>query len=150
MGKSTFIPYYLAMNKELSLNDILILPDRYRAQLINSLSGFKSCNMIGTVDREGQSNLAIFSSVTHLGSTPPLMLLVSRPDSVGRHSLENIRETKVFTINHVNTSIYEKAHQTSARYPKEVSEFKAVGLTEEYRQGIQAPFVEESKIKMAL
>jgi hypothetical protein len=44
--------------------------------------------------------------------------------------LENILETNFYTINHINKSSYKKAHQTSARYPKEVSEFEAVGLTE--------------------
>ena len=33
--------------------------------LINSLSGAKSANLVGTQDEEGNQNLAIFSSAVH-------------------------------------------------------------------------------------
>jgi len=107
------------------------LEDRKRIALINSLSGFKSLNLIGTVNQSGQTNLAIFNSVVHIGANPPLMGFISRPDTVEKHTLENIREMGYFTINHVNKDIYEKAHQTSARYPRNQSEFDATGLTPE-------------------
>lgn len=124
--------------------------DRKRARFINSLSGFKSANLIGTIDIKGQSNLSIISSAVHLGASPALISLVFRPDISPRHTLDNIRKTKVCTLNHVNTDIIEKSHQTSARYPKEMSEFNACKLTEEYLNNHPAPFVAESKIKMAL
>ena len=120
---------------------------RYRAALINSIHGFKPINLIGSIDSEGLSNLAIFSSVTHFGADPALFGLISRPDSVNRHTLENIRQTNFFTVNHVNADILEQAHQTSARYPREVSEFDAVGLQSEYVDNFPAPFVQESHIK---
>ncbi|HBF47730.1 MAG TPA: flavin oxidoreductase, partial [Shewanella frigidimarina] len=47
--------------------------------------------------------------------------------SVPRHTFENIMQTGLYTINHVNQSIYEQAHQTSARYDKDESEFEATG-----------------------
>ena len=123
---------------------------RYRAQLINSLSGFKSANLVGSIDATGQSNLSIVSSVFHIGATPPLVGMIFRPHSVPRHTLENILKTKSYTINQVSIDIYRQAHQTSARYARSSSEFCKTDLTEEYLEGTQAPFVKESKLKYSL
>lgn len=67
-----------------------------------------------------------------------------------RHTLANILDSRFYTINHINAHIYEKAHQTSARYPKLVSEFDATGLTPEYKNEFVAPFVKESQIQIAM
>lgn len=115
-----------------SNTDILQMETQTRAACINSLSGFKSASLIGSIDTKGNTNLAIFSSIKHLGSNPALIGFINRPDSRRRHTLENIMETNCFTINHVNKTIYKKAHQRSARYPKHVSGFEATGLTPEF------------------
>ena len=135
---------------EYSLNDIQHLPDRFRRNLINSLHGFKSVSLIGTSNSQGQTNLAIFSQIFHIGANPPLVGILVRPDSVDRHTLRNIRETSWFTINHIQESFVESAHQTSARYPEEVSEFEACGLTPINIPEIPVPFVAESAIRYAL
>lgn len=57
----------------LSRQDIQAMDQRERARLINSLSGFKSANLIGTCDKQGLENLAVVSSVVHLGSNPPCL-----------------------------------------------------------------------------
>ncbi len=134
----------------LNLAAIMSLENRKRAHLINACGGFKSVCLIGTKDANQQSNLAIFSSVFHIGSVPPLIAFVVRPDSVERHTLQNIIDTEFYTINHINESIYRKAHQSSARYPKELSEFEAVGLSEEYKNNFFAPYVVESNIQMGV
>lgn len=122
----------------------------YRTNLINALPGFKSANLIGTISSAGKTNLAIFSSVIHVGANPPLMGFLMRPVSVERHTYTNIKETNYFTINHINKEIFKQAHQTSARYEKDISEFNACGLTPEYTETIKAPYVQESKIKIGL
>nr|WP_111980165.1 flavin reductase [Algibacillus agarilyticus] len=126
------------------------MPTRYRAQLINSLSGFKSASLIGTVSHEGNTNLAIFSSVVHLGANPALVGFITRPDSVERHTLTNILQTHHYTINHISQHIWQAAHQTSARYPSNVSEFDETGLTPEFKHANLAPFVKESELKYSL
>jgi flavin reductase (DIM6/NTAB) family NADH-FMN oxidoreductase RutF len=126
------------------------MADDYRIKLINSLSGFKSANLIGTCNKAGKTNLAMFSSVVHLGASPALMGFITRPHTVTRHTLENIQQTKQFTINQVNKSILHAAHQTSARYYADQSEFKYTGLTPDFIDGINAPFVKESRLKYAL
>jgi flavin reductase (DIM6/NTAB) family NADH-FMN oxidoreductase RutF len=129
--------------------DILDLEKFYRRNLINSLLGFKPALLIGTSNNQGQHNLAIFSQVFHVGATPPLLGILFRPDSVERHTLSNIRETGFFTVNQVSEGMEEQAHQTSARYANEISEFEAVGLTAEMKDDFFAPFVQESPLKIA-
>ncbi|KID55710.1 flavin oxidoreductase [Pseudoalteromonas luteoviolacea] len=130
--------------------DILDLPERYRAHFINSLSGYKSANLIGTRDLNGKENLSIVSSVFHLGANPPLLGVIFRPHSVRRDTLENILETETYTINHVNSLIWQEAHQTSARYDEDQSEFDETGLTPCYHESFEAPFVAQSQVKIGL
>jgi flavin reductase (DIM6/NTAB) family NADH-FMN oxidoreductase RutF len=129
---------------------IRALGKRHRAALINSVSGFKSAALIGTADTDGQTNLALMTSLVHVGANPPLLGLVLRPDTAPRHTLENIRDTGCYTINHVHESFVAAAHQTSARYPRDRSEFLAAGLTEAWLPGLRAPFVAESRVRLGM
>jgi flavin reductase (DIM6/NTAB) family NADH-FMN oxidoreductase RutF len=122
----------------------------YRSNFINSLTGFKSVSLIGTVNASGQPNLAIFSSIVHIGSNPPLVGYINRPLEAAPHTLPNIEATGAYTINHIQPHFTEQAHQTSAKYAADISEFEAVGLTPEFQEGIAAPFVKESAVKYAL
>ena len=116
----------------------------------NSLGGFKSVGLVGTVDKTVNQNLAIFSSIFHIGGNPPLFGMIFRPSPPERDTLENILETGFYTINHINENIYKQAHQTSARYDREISEFDATGLNTEYKNDFFAPFVAESNIQLAM
>jgi flavin reductase (DIM6/NTAB) family NADH-FMN oxidoreductase RutF len=49
----------------------------------------------------------------------------------------------------ITSDFYEKAHQTSARYKPSVSEFEAVGLSEEWG-AVDAPYVGESPLRFGL
>jgi NAD(P)-dependent dehydrogenase (short-subunit alcohol dehydrogenase family)/flavin reductase (DIM6/NTAB) family NADH-FMN oxidoreductase RutF len=135
---------------KLKQHDITALEDHERVFFINSLSGFKSANLVGTANTELHSNLAIVSSVVHLGANPPLLGMIMRPGSALRGTLKNILDTGVYTLNHVNIGIHEQAHQTSARYPEDVSEFNEVGLSEQWEDHFNAPFVQESNIKIGM
>jgi len=138
------------MNTTLNFVQLMDMEQRKRAQFINSISGFRSVALIGTTDTKGQTNLAIFSSIVHIGSNPPLLSFIMRPDSVERHTLTNIMDIGFYTINHINADMYEKAHQTSARYPKSVSEFDAAQLTPVFKNDFVAPFVAESQIQIGM
>ena len=139
---------------QFSLQDIQAMQRIPRLTLINAITGFKSANLIGTVNTEGVPNLAVFSSAVHIGSEPPLIGIVTRPvvadGKTSRHTYNNIKSSGFFTINHVGMDIIEQAHQTSASYPDGVSEFKAVGLTPQYLGLKNVPYVAESTIKMGL
>ena len=136
---------------------MLISPDElnsydrfYRGNLINSLSGFKSASLIGTKSETGISNLAIFSNIVHLGADPALIGFVNRPREAAPHTLKNIEATGFYTINHIHTNWIEQAHQTSAKYAEDVSEFDACGFEEEYINNFFAPFVKASVIKYGM
>jgi flavin reductase (DIM6/NTAB) family NADH-FMN oxidoreductase RutF len=122
----------------------------YRTNFINSLSGFKSASLIGTANESGQTNLAIFSNIVHIGADPALIGFINRPREAAPHSIQNIEATKQYTINHIQASMIDAAHQTSAKYAEGESEFDAVGLTVEWKANCKAPFVLESKVKYSM
>lgn len=130
--------------------DFIGMDQRFRAAFFNSLGGFKSLTLVGTINGKQQTNLSAVSSVFHIGANPPLIGMIFRPDSVERHTLENIMETGQYTFNHVTEAFYIAAHQTSARYPREISEFDACGLAPFYSSRIIAPYVQQSPIKIGL
>lgn len=121
-----------------------------KINLINSATGYKSANLIGTKSKEGISNLAIFSSVIHLGSTPAIYGFVFRPTTVRRNTYDNIKETGVFTLNPVFEEKITDAHHTSAKYPKGISEFDKTTFEEEYKENWHAPFVKNAPLQIAM
>jgi len=74
----------------------------YRNSLINSLNGYKCLQLIGTIGKDGHSNLGLFSSVIHLGSFPALFGVVFRPKSQNHDTLSNIERSKIYTMNNVS------------------------------------------------
>lgn len=131
-------------------NDIFNLDKIYRINLINSCSGFKSANLLGSISTDGIPNVAVFSSVTHLGSTPPTLGFILRPTTVPRNTHKNLKDTGVFTINHIWEDIIEDAHHTSAKYAEEISEFEMTTLEEEYKGEFKAPFVKNAPVQMSM
>ena len=120
----------------------------YRLNLINSITGYKSANLIGTKTNDNINNVAVFSSVIHLGSKPPLIGFILRPTTIPRHTYENIHKYGYFTLNQISKSQIKLAHQSSAKYPKEASEFEETGLKYEFKDQIEAPFVKNSPVQV--
>lgn len=136
--------------KHFSLSEIQAWDRFYRGNFVNSLSGFKPVSLIGTVNEKGIQNLAVFSNIVHLGADPALIGFINRPRESAPHTLANIESTGEYSINHIHVDFVDKAHQTSAKYPQDISEFKAVGLTPKVFKNFKAPFVLESKIQFGL
>ncbi|MCP4522102.1 MAG: flavin oxidoreductase [Cytophagales bacterium] len=135
----------------LTKEDIHELVHVKRLNIINSITGIKPANLIGTISDDGFPNVAIFSSIIHLGSNPALIGFIIRPTGeVRRDTYNNIMENSYYTINHVHEGFTEKAHLTSAKFPKEDSEFDKCELTEEYLFDFKAPFVKESNVKLGM
>lgn len=130
--------------------DINQLDKIFRINLINSCSGFKSANLLGTISDEGITNVAVFSSVTHLGSNPPTLGFILRPTTVPRNTHKNLKDLGYFTINHIWEAIFEDAHHTSAKYPDDVSEFDMTNLQPEFKGEYNAPFVKNAPVQMAM
>ncbi len=138
------------MRKHISFDDIMTMEKQERVHFINSLGGFKSVALVGTSDKKGNTNLAIFSSFFHIGANPPLIGMIFRPTPPERNTFNNIIETGFYTINYINENIYKQAHQTSARYDATISEFDATHLNAEYKNDFYAPFVVESTIRLGI
>lgn len=133
-----------------SESDIQNLNHIYKINLINSCSGYKSANLIGSISNDGIENVAVFSSVTHIGSSPAMLGFFLRPTTVVRNTYENIKATGVYTINHIHNTIKEDAHHTSAKYDSSISEFEMTNLKAEYKQEFKAPFVKDAPIQLAM
>ena len=131
-----------------NLEDIKAFSKIYRLNMINSVTGYKSANMIGTKSNSGRENVAIFSSITHLGSDPALLHFTLRPNTVPRDTYKNIKENKVFTVNHVSMPQIEEAHHTSAKYDENISEFDQTLLEPEYKLNWHAPFVKGAPVAL--
>lgn len=131
-----------------SKKDISIMDKVRRLNLINSCTGYKSANLIATKSLENIENVAVFSSITHLGSNPAMLGFIIRPTTVPRDTYKNIRETLFFTVNHISSEIIADAHQTSANYDDTVSEFDKTNLESEYKENIAFPFVKNAPVQL--
>ena len=134
----------------LNRKDIDQLDKIYKINLINSCSGYKSANLIGTISKEKRSNVAVFSSVVHMGSNPPVLGFILRPTTVPRHTYANIKANGVYTINHIHRDILRDAHHSSAKYDNRTSEFDMTNLVEEYQHDFEAPFVKGSPVQIGM
>ena len=134
----------------LSETDIAAMAPQARALLINSLPGYKSAMLVGTSDAKGLTNLTIVSSHFHLGSSPPLLAMILRPSTGNseRHTLHNLLETQCWTLNGFSLEHAARAHQTSAPYPKDQSEFDACGFETEWLAEFNAPFIKGSPLQI--
>ncbi|MDP6923138.1 MAG: flavin oxidoreductase, partial [Lutibacter sp.] len=68
----------------LTKKDFNKMEKTFRINLINSCTGYKSANLIGSKSESGIENLAVFSSVTHLGSNPAILGYMLRPTTIPR------------------------------------------------------------------
>ena len=134
-----------------SEEDILQMPKVKRLNIINSITGVKPANLISTIDERNRHNLAIFSSVVHLGSNPALIGFILRPQQkIRRHTYENILENGYYTINHLPNHKTLEGHYTSAKFDKETSEYDVCHFTPEFQHDFPVPYVKESFLKMGL
>lgn len=134
--------------KHISKDDISQMEKIERLNLINSCTGYKSANLLATKSIDGNTNVAIFSSVTHLGSNPAMIGFIMRPTTVPRDTYKNIKETGYFTVNHITLDMIADAHHTSANYDLGISEFDKTNLEEEYKNDIKIPFVKGSPVQL--
>jgi flavin reductase (DIM6/NTAB) family NADH-FMN oxidoreductase RutF len=138
------------MQKQFSLEDILAMERFYRRDFMNTISGYRSCHLLGTLSYKKVPNLGLFNSITHVGATPPHLGFIMRPLTVPRQTYHNIKAQGYFTLNQVTEELMHQAHQASAKYEPDHSEFEAVGLKPQYTSTHPAPYVTESPIKLGL
>lgn len=136
--------------KYFSQNDILAMDVLYRRTFMNTLSGFKPAFLIGTTNGQGTHNLGTFNSIVHIGANPPHIGFIMRPLTVPRHTYSNIANTGHYTLNLITAGFVDKAHQCSAKYAQDESEFEATGLRPCFSESFPAPYVKEAPVKIGL
>lgn len=134
--------------KNFTRDDIDKMNKVKRLNLINSCTGYKSANLIVTKSLLDVVNVAVFSSITHIGSNPPMISFITRPLTVNRDTYNNLKENPLFTVNHITNNIISDAHHTSASYDENISEFDKTNLEKEYKETIEMPFVKDSPIQL--
>lgn len=113
---------------------------------------------VSTCGVNGINNLAPFSFFNCFGVDPPMVGFTPAYKSIAQENgqvirepkdtLRNVLDTKEFVVNIVSRNLAEQMNQSSAEYPKDVSEFDAVGLTPASSTLIKAPRVAEAYINL--
>ena len=135
----------------LNTSEILKLDRIKRLQLINSMPGVRSTNLIATQSKSGINNISLVNSFSHIGIHPPLMCFIVRPNkNIKRDTLNNLIDNSFFTINSVEKEKLKNAHLTSGKYAAHISEFKSCNLKEYYINDFPIPFVFSSRVKIGL
>ncbi|PHI20107.1 flavin reductase [Lewinellaceae bacterium SD302] len=106
---------------------------------------------VSTVDAAGQVNLSPYSFFNIFGSNPATLIFSPARrvrDNTTKHTLQNIQETMVCTVNIVDYPMVEQMSLASTEYEKGVNEFVKAGLTQLPSELIDAPRVGESPLAM--
>ena len=100
---------------------------------------------VSTRSAAGVDNLAPHSFFTVACVRPPIVAFTS----VGRKdSLRNVEETGEFVVNLCPERLFAQVNATGTDFPKDVSEFDAVGLTREAALRVAPPRVAESPVAL--
>ena len=126
----------------------LSIPDRYG--LMIAVIQPRPIAWVSTQAKGGALNLAPFSFFTGITAEPFSLCFapVSNRDGRKKDTLLNIEETGQFVVNVATEDNAEKMNQTSADYPRGVSEFKEAGLTPAPSVKVKPPRVLESPVSL--
>lgn len=105
---------------------------------------------VSTVSASGLSNLAPFSFFNAVCSNPPTLMfsITVQPDLSEKDTLRNIKETKEFVVHIVDEKNAQLMNQTSADYPKNVSEIEALKIETLPSKLVKPPRIKASNIHM--
>ncbi len=98
---------------------------------------------IGTVDVDGNRNLAPYSFFNMVAVYPPTFV-VAPVLGARKDTLTNLEATGEFTVNIVTEETVEQMNATAATFDADVDEFEATGLTPVPSETIGAPMVAEA------
>lgn len=101
----------------------------------------KPIGWIGTKGRDGSLNLSPYSFFNIVSDNPKIVMFAS---STPKHSCRNAEETGVFTASMVSRDLVEAMNASSAPVDYGVNEFELAGLTPQFGQLVEAPFVQEA------
>ena len=107
--------------------------------------------LVGSIDKENNSNLAPFSFFNAFGANPPIVGFspaLSGRTGLPKDTLLNIRETKEFTISIVNSDMVGQISLSSCEFDRNTDEFDKAGLTKFKSKTIKPYAVKESNFIM--
>ena len=126
------------------LVDDLDTADRYK--LTTGLIVPRPIGWIGSRSTDGVPNLAPYSFFNAVATNPPVLLFSTGVfDGIIKDSLQNIRDTGVFTASLVDHDLAVAMNDSSATLGPDVDEFEKTGLTVANFGQVDAPGVEEAK-----
>ncbi|MEM6988814.1 MAG: flavin reductase family protein, partial [Pseudomonadota bacterium] len=99
---------------------------------------------IGSLDSEGNANLAPYSFFNALADTPPLVMYSStgtKPEGDAKDSVSNIGQRGEFTVSIVSRALIDAMNLSSGFYAAGQDEFDLAGLEKGVPQVIDTPFV---------
>ncbi|MEI7948938.1 MAG: flavin reductase family protein [Gammaproteobacteria bacterium] len=100
----------------------------------------------GTRSLQGVNNLAPFSFYNCFSANPPIVgfSTMPRPDGRKKDTLQNILDTRCFTLNAASQALVKQMSKSSATLEPEHDEFVYAGLTAVQAPHINAPYVKEA------
>ncbi|MDP2951764.1 MAG: flavin reductase family protein [Chloroflexota bacterium] len=104
---------------------------------------------VSTIGEDGTFNLAPYSFFGAVSSKPPrLCVAIERRRGDKKDTIRNIEYARDFVVNVSTEALAAQMNQSSADYPRAVSEFKETGLTPVASDKVRSPRIAESPISM--
>ena len=129
--------------KELELRDV--------HQLLLGSVAPRPIGFAASMSKDGNINLAPFSYHNAFSSNPPVVGIspaFSGNTGKSKNTLNNILDTKEFTLSVVTYNMVEQMNICAAEYPSSVDEFEKSGLNKYSSEIIKVPGVQESPLIM--
>ncbi len=106
--------------------------------------------LVSTVSKAGVCNLAPFSFYNMVSANPPVVMFAPsiQRDGTAKDSLRNVEELGEFVVATVTEALAERMNQCAFRYPPDVDEFEASGLTPRPAQRVKPACVAESPVNI--
>jgi flavin reductase (DIM6/NTAB) family NADH-FMN oxidoreductase RutF len=101
--------------------------------------------LVTTKNEDGSLNVAPFSWIMPVSSSPPIIALSLKTIPEKQNSLVNIETTQEFGVNIPHMELAGKLIRASFSYPKNTGKFQVVGFTEEEPVSITTQLVRECK-----
>ena len=120
--------------KELELKDV--------HQLLLGSVAPRPIGFTASISKDGNLNLAPFSYHNAFSSNPPVVGIspaFSGRSGKSKNTLENILDTKEFTLSVVTHNMVEQMNICAAEYPSDVNEFDKSGLNKYPSEVISVP-----------
>ena len=106
---------------------------------------------VSTMSKKGKQNLAPFSYFTAFHDPPCVVICICRAGHRGgdkKDTMQNIDDTKEFTVNVLSEWFLEQANHTCGNYDAGVNEMDLSGLTPLPSTKVKPPRVKESAVHM--